>query len=100
MPEAEPPACTNVAVVPNDVPSLDTSKPAGAVAVISPVRLVPDTVIVVVPDASPYVVETPASVPDAMMAGSSGTRERMPKFTPVTSCPAATTTVWAAGGAT
>ena len=79
--------------------SRDTSKPTGAVAVMSAVRSTPVTVICVVPDAVPYVVVTPDSEPSVPIVGVAGASERVPKFTSAIVCPADTVTVCVPGGA-
>ena len=53
VPLTLPAVGVNVAVVPKAVPSLDTSKPAGADAVIAPASAAPVTATCVVADAVP-----------------------------------------------
>ena len=75
VPFANPSTCVKVAVLPQVVPLFETWNPAGAVAVMLPVRLPPVTVTVVeeAGEADPNVELTAAKSPVGVIVGAAGT---------------------------
>ena len=69
VPLADPPLCVIVAVPPKFVPSLATSKSAGAVTVMSAFKFEPVALKVCAADAVPAVVLKDVNVPVVLMAG-------------------------------
>ena len=69
VPLADPPLCVIVAVSPNVAPSVATSKSAGAVTVMSVVRLAPVAPKVCAADAVPAVALKGVSAPVVLMVG-------------------------------